>query len=340
MVSRALISSGVPSRTTRAKIGATCVMLGLFALTSRARAQLDLTLPDCAPTHVDVGLLRELLTIELEGEAVSVVIGSSLCDASATQIDIEVRGLDDVVALPTGDDPRETARAAALAIAERVPHLTPSRSESPSDSSSPPETPPETPPPSPAPSPTLNPASDLGVPVPPAPPGFPATFGVGLRGRILPVLPSWALGLRFDLDAHFDPTWSIRGELFSTWTRATANEGDIDAVVAAGAAMIGASVYRDTLLDLVVGARAEGGVLVAMGWSAASSTAPATLHPWITAGGEVDLTLWLDPSVALALDLGVSAVIYGTRLMSWPSGTQIDYSILAIDLGAGLRFPL
>lgn len=306
--------------------------LALFSLVlfaSHVQAQVDLTLPECAPTHVDVPLLRALLAIELDGRTDAITIGPSLCDASATTIDIEVGGAHDTFAIAPGEGPRETARAAALAIAERVPHM----------------------PAAPAPAPALPPSFEAEPAEALAPPiaeplettiplRLPATIGVGLDGRILPVHPSWALGLRVDLRASFDATWCIRGELSSTWTRASSGEGDIDAIVAAGLVMLGASVFRQDAIDLVLGGRFEAGVLASMGWQGGASAGAATLHPWMSAGGEANLSVWLDPSVALAFDLALSAVIYGTRLSSWPSGTQIDYSALSIDLGAGVRFAL
>ena len=314
------------------------ILLALVASSAHAQA-LDLRLPDCAPTHLDGALLRELLFIELGDRSWRLTIGSSLCDSASTSLDIEV--LDpsaggratEIVPLAIDDDPRAAARAAALAIAERVPRMTLIAP----------------PPPALA---VIDRASVLGAPTPPSawppipdepvetPRGLPATFGVGLVGRIAPVLPSWALGLRVELGANLDPTWSIRGELVSTWTRATANEGDVDAVVLAGAVAIGASVFRDDVFDLVLAGRAEAGALVAMGWTAATSTGAPTLHPWVTAGAELDGIAWLTRDVALVVDLGLSAIVYGTRLSTWPSGTQIDLSYFLIDLGVGVRVPL
>jgi hypothetical protein len=308
----------------------------LFA--SPAAAQLDLELPACAPTHIDVPLLRELLAIELGDAPMTMTLSEALCDAHARAIDVDVRSPSgvsarEVIELAASEDPHEAARAAALAIAERVPHMraalepvTTAPVELPRDlavelaspvSSAAPE--------GPAPAPTL---------------WLPPTFGVAVRARALPVLPSWALGLRLDLGASFDPTWAIRGELFSTWTRATAHEGDIDAIVLAAATALTATVLRAGPISLAIGARAEAGALFASAWSAGASAAPTTTHPWVTAGGEIDLVIWLGTSVALVADVAVEAIVLGTRLVSWPSGTQIDYSILSLDLGAGLRIPL
>jgi hypothetical protein len=317
------------------------IAVGL-ALAPRADAQLEVRMPECTARDVDVSLVRELLAIELEGSGLEIAIDPSICDAARTAIAFDVSepatgraGHDEVVLAASDErDPASAARAIALAIAERAPRVL----------TRPPEPDPE-PPPAESRPPIADRAAALAAPSPspspsPSPAALPATLGLGLRGRTAPVLPSWALGLRIDVGASFDPTWSIRGELFGTWTRATATEGDVDAVVAAGALVFSGTLLRTSAYELALGARGEGGVLVAMGWSGAASTGPATFHPWITAGAQLDGVWWLSSSIAVVVDVAVSGVLWGTRLSTWPSGTQIDLSYVLLDLGAGLRIAL
>jgi hypothetical protein len=330
----------------RAVVGRALIALTLAGLVA-ARARADGPLPDCTPSDVDVALLSQLLAIEL-GDLVGVVrLGDALCDPARTEISIEVRDAgghearDTIAVAPEGEvDPRAAARAIALAVAERAPRMLASLAVVPepvldvAEPTSPHE-----------------PAASLGdpaatpparVPIAPRPSAsrLGPTLGVLAHARLAPVQPSWALGLGVDLGAHLDPTWSMRGEALSTWTRATVAEGDVDAVVLAGALSFGGSVLRDDLLDLTLGARAEGGMLVAMGWQSGASAGPATLHGWLALGGLADLAIWLAPDVALVIDLSFSAVLYGARLRTWPSGVVIDLSLFDADLAAGVRFML
>lgn len=344
--------------------GLTLLVLA-WLVASPARAQA--TLPGCTPPDLDVTLLAELLAIELGDLGADVVIGDGLCDAGRSAIELVVRdrttGTEarDAIALgpETDVDPRAAARAVALAVAERAPRMLASLAVV-----VPPAPPPVlASPPAPA---VDEPAASLGDPTEPrlaaAAPARPldaerdverdvepaasspsrlgATLGVSVHGRLAPVLPSWALGLGVDAGGHLDPTWSLRGEAMATWSRATAPEGDADAVVVAGALSFGGSVVQDALVDLVVGGRAEAGMLAAMGWQSGASTGTPTLHGWLTLGALADLALWLAPGAALTLDLSISGVIAGTRVSTWPTGVVIDLSALVIDLGAGARFVL
>lgn len=330
-------------------VGRALIALTLAWLVA-ARARADGPLPDCTPSDVDVALLSELLAIELGDLAGAVRLGDALCDPARTEIPIEVRDArghearDTIAIAPEGDvDPRAAARAIALAVAERAPRMLASLAIVP-----------EPTPPAPEPASPRDPATALSDPsaTPPAreliegepaartPRGLGPTLGVLAHGRLAPVQPSWALGLGVDLGAHLDPTWSMRGEAFSTWTRATVAEGDVDAVVIAGALSFGGSVLQGDTLDLTLGARAEGGMLVAMGWQSGASAGPATVHGWLTLGGLADLAITLAPGVALVIDLSLSAVLYGARLRTWPSGVAIDLSLFDADLAAGVRFAL
>lgn len=330
-----------------------------FTPASPAHAQSDalvLRVPECAADHVDVALLRELVAIELaDARPLEIELAETLCDLATPRLDLDVRDPEtgreahEQIALARDAEPdaRAAARAVALAIAERAPRIL-AVLEDPGPTASPPPEP--DPPPDPDPVPIRDPAPEpeparalappFGDTASAAPPPLGPTLGIGVRGRIAPALPSWALGLRADVGAHFDATWSLRAELFATWTRATPIEGDVDAVVVAGAAVLGASVYRDASLELVLGGRAEVGALASFGWRSATSTGPPTLHPWIDAGAELDLALALGAGVALVFDLALTGVVYGTRIVTWPSGTQIDLSLVTIDLGAGIRLPL
>ena len=118
------------------------------------------------------------------------------------------------------------------------------------------------------------------------------------------------------------------------------SEGQVDAVVIAAAAVLGASLYRDAVVDLVPGVRAEGGVLLAIGTLSGGAPALTTAHAWATLGLELDALLTLTDGIALALDVAASGVLAGTRIASIPSGTQIDLSLVVIDLGASVRIAL
>lgn len=327
--------------------------LACLAWPSSALAQLDVRIPDCASPRVDLALLRELIAIELAGSAsYEITVGEQLCDETSTTLELVVHDLatdstghDTIpIAVDAASDPRAEARTLALAIAERAPRM---RQDAVEASAAPP--PEVTPSPAPAaPAPIADHAAELAVPAPPpaeaapptARPTLPATLGIGIVGRIAPVLPSWALGLRVDLGAHLDPTWSLRGELDSTWSRTMPSEGQVDAVVIAGAALLGASVYRDASVDVVPAVRGELGALVAIGTLAGGAPNRTTVHAWATLGAQLDVVLTLADGIALDLDVAASGVLAGTRISSIPSGTQIDLSLVVIDLGASVRFAL
>lgn len=324
-------------------------VLGLVGWAAPARA-LDVRLPACAPADVDTALLAELLVIELGDRALEVRVGASLCDEGREALEIDVIDLatgahaHDVLTLPSDGDPdaRANARAIALAIAERAPRAI-SEVRAPETPAETPTTTPSSPPPPPA---EPEPASALASPreiptdrVVPVPTRIAPTLGLGVAGRLSPVQPSWLLGLRVSIGASFDATWSLRGELAPSWARATASEGDVDALVTAGAVSLVATLLRTSELALSALARVEGGALWAMGWISAASSG-ATLHPWITAGLGGELSYAVTSELQLTAEIDASALLWGTRISTWPSGTQIDLSYALFDLALGLRIAL
>jgi hypothetical protein len=324
-------------------IGLVCSIATTQAV--HAQEAVVLRLPECASPDVDVELLRALLRIEL-GDAetpIEVSLGPSLCGDVTEPIEAVIGipaasvSRSETFAIPGELDARSRARALALAIAERarlVATSLPSAAPDPIPSE-----------PSADDDALASDRADALAPPEPvspevAPPRLPATFGLALRGRVAPVLPSWALGLRADVAASLDPTWSLRGEIVGTWSRGSAPEGDSDAVVIGAAGALGLSIWRDASFELALAVRAEAGLLVAIGTLMGGTPGRTTLHPWGTLGGELGIVGWLTPGLALVADVGVSAIVFGTQVVSAPSGTQIDLTVVTIDLDAGFRIAL
>ncbi|MFO0685674.1 MAG: hypothetical protein U0234_26670 [Sandaracinus sp.] len=325
--------------------------LAVLAWAAPVRA-LDVRLPACAPSDVDTALLAELLVIELGDRALEVSLGPALCEVGRTALDVDVvdpstgaRGHDVIVLQVEAEtDPRANARTIALAIAERAPRML-ALASVPA-----PETPralerEQTRAPR-----RLEPAAALASPsaptraeegsvdtAEPAPLPLPPTIGIAAVGRLAPVLPSWLLGLRAGIGASFDATWALRADLAPSWARASVPEGDVDAVVTAAGLSLVATFLRTPELVLSALARVEAGALLAMGWVSAASIGAPTIHPWITAGLGAELGYAVSESVTLTAEIDASALLWGTRISTWPSGTQIDASYALLDLALGVR---
>ncbi len=329
--------------------------LAVLAWAAPVRA-LDVRLPPCAPADVDTALLAELLVIELGDRALEVSLGPALCEVGRDELDVDVvdpsTGVHahDVITLQADADPRANARTIALAIAERAPRAlarasAPGPSEPEPDAAGERASEPDAPP--------AEPAAGLASPTSPPPPddddldaveiadpGLPPTIGVAALGRLSPVHPSWLLGLRLSVGASFDPSWALRADLAPSWARASVSEGDVDAVVTAAGLSLVATLLRSPALTLSALARVEVGTLLAMGWVGAASTGEPTVHPWITAGLGAELGYAVSGDITLTAELDASALLWGTRVSTWPSGTQIDLSYALLDLALGVRIAL
>lgn len=330
---------------------ALCASMVIVPSVVLADARIVVRTPTCAAAHLDLALLDELVSLELDdaaGDAIEIEIGAAICDASAAAVEIVVReetsGREqrDQIELVLDPDPESHTRAVALAIAERA-HLHLGRrspaepdDRAPTDRQAPPAI-------------ESRAREDLIAPF--APPGYaPAlqtptvlsratvfTITSEIVVRMLPVHPSWAIGTRVRARAYLDQTLWLEGGLIVTWSRASVrNEGDVDAVVGAGLGALGVSLIREPWIALSAAARVELGLLYAMGWASFGIGGSTSAHPWATAGLAADLALPITPELSVIADVGASAIVLGTRV-STTTGTQIDLSYVTLDLSAGLR---
>jgi hypothetical protein len=258
------------------------------AIPAHAQERILVRLPDCTTAHLDMALLRELLPIELEdieGDEIVVTLSVALCDPSLASVDVTLRDIGTgragggSIAVELGGDPASRARTIALAIAERARLVYGRRTVGDVAETPPAEEVAAVLDPVPAPrearaEPSL-PRETLGPPLAPEPdtvePSFDVPLELQLVGRVAPVLPSWALGLRAALRTQLDPSWSLRVGLVGTWSRATPSHRDHHAVVVAleGAALL--SLVRASGVSLALGATLEAGALVATGSNSTGS---------------------------------------------------------------------
>ncbi len=327
--------------------------------TSVAAAQdrVEVQLPDCRPPHVDTPLLAEVLAIELDdtaGESIVVALSSSLCDPTRDSVEVWIRDAASErearaqIALSAEADPVSRARALALAIAERArlalgtrtldadvaatttaPGALPSATPEPAITLREPSRARET---------LADPIASDPSPAPTTAPDLGPALELALLGRIAPVLPSWALGLRGGVRAHLDATWSLRGGILASWSRASPREGDVDALVVALAGDVALTLLRDALVEVLLEGTVEAGVLVAMG-SPADGAGRTTEHPWSALGLALEGAVRVSRELVITGALGASGVLTGTRVWT-ASGTQIDLSLLVLDATVGARMSL
>lgn len=346
-------------------MGRRALILAAFALASTApgpavaQERIEVQLPDCRPPHIDTALLREVLAIELDdaaGESIVVAVSESLCDPTRESVEVWIRdaaserGARDHIAISAEVDPASRARAIALAIAERARLALGTRTLDAAGSvtTTPPQSEPSIPEslsvaptmvqgePSRARETLADPSAADTAPSPSA--RLDPALALSLLGRVAPVLPSWALGLRAEVRAHLDPTWSLRGGVLATWSRASPREGDVDAAVLALTGGVGLALLRDPGLEILLEAQAEAGLLVAAG-SPVDGASRTSEHPWAALGLALDSALQVSPELALTAALSASGVLAGTRVWS-TSGAQIDLSLFVIDLALGARIAL
>jgi hypothetical protein len=310
-------------------VGRALIRVCAILLTGSCVAHAQVQLPECESPAIDMSLLRELAEVELDGTSLEVIVGAALCDPSASSFEIAVRelpaGVDHHASLtvPEGLSAAARARLLALAIAERARLEASNR-------------------------PGTELAEDHAAPMPVVivepepvivePPHLPPSVGASMRLRIAPRVPSFAIGARADIRAHFDSSWSLRGEVFGS---GIPGARDTYAIVAGGAIGIGLTLYREPSFELSTALRAEVGILQfpslgsGLGWGAL--------------GLELGLVYWIDPGIGISFDLGASAVLFGGELGSmvqfaflFTSQTEAPVLSMAwatVDFGAGVRFP-
>ncbi|AKF08449.1 hypothetical protein [Sandaracinus amylolyticus] len=300
-------------------MGRALIALVLFAA-STARAQhAPLRVPACAAVHADVVLLAELVAIEVGAEAMTIELDATLCDPSARTLSFVARAegvvAHDAIALPSRDELASTTRALALALVERA-RLALATAARMRTASAPPSR------------------------VPVAPHDAPrAALDLAAGGGLAPLSLDGLVFAQLAIGATFEGTWIARAALGGGWSRGSADEGRVD-VALLGLELAGGWVFaRSDALEAALLARADVGVVHAVGTRRDGSSARTTTAPWCTLGLALELAWWLDPRVAIAGALGADGVIAGLEIVE-TSGTALALSYLIVDVALGVRIAL